>query len=324
MSPFPEIPENLQRELEAPIKEYRIPHLARRSRPFGPIGSGITRNIDPRDQETQGASPTIPHPSESHTQTAAASDTESAVLNSGGMGDVIRLSDFQLGPTVDVPEALCVPFKHPGSVRKSGMVTYRESFNELMPSKPGQHGILYLDSPNLPAYVVTPLSLSQLYYLSPRLPSPSPGYILFIVSCFYSVWLMEKDPQNFGLLATYDLRTYNAKWHYLGQYRIHTTFTMTPAQWHNISERVKKARTYRQNVYGKARLWCQQNGIDVAVTSLGSGGYVEGFRKACDQGRWRFICHVVECVGFESGVYERLKNGTEEGDGSVVEGEDGN
>jgi hypothetical protein len=82
------------------------------------------------------------------------------------MGDVIRMSYFNLGPTVSVPEDLCVPFRHPGAVKKDGLLTCRESFHEFLPSRPGEHGILYLDRPDLPQYIV------PLHPLPPPLPIP--------------------------------------------------------------------------------------------------------------------------------------------------------
>jgi len=80
---------------------------------------------------------------------------------------------------------------------------------------------------------------------------------------------------------------------------VHHTFTMTTAQWHNLPARLKRQKTHRQNIRGKARQWCLQNGV-----SIGD----QGFRDAVDSGRWHFICHVVECVRFDAVVYERLRD----------------
>ena len=85
--------------------------------------------------------------------------------------------------------------------------------------------------------------------------------------------------------------------YYLGQYRIAHIFRMTLAQWMNICEPVKAEKTRHRMIEGEARKWCLANGVDMRG----------GFRDAVDQGRWRFDCLVIQCIGFDQKLYERLR-----------------
>lgn len=185
-SPVPEIPEELQKELDSPIKEYRPTARARRSRPFalGTANTGPGRQSRSPTQDLQSPThqptsplhspfqPTssLPHSSPSTPRQTENSvnqvDTPSAIQVNGpsslandipdvlSIGPTIRLSHFQLSPSITVSPEWCLPFKHPGSVKNSGILTCRESFHEFLPRQPGEHGILYLDSPDLPKYLV--------------------------------------------------------------------------------------------------------------------------------------------------------------------------
>jgi hypothetical protein len=73
---------------------------------------------------------------------------------------------------------------------------------------------------------------------------------------------------------------------------------MTKKQWENISERVKSQKTRHFVVKGEARKWCLRNGIDMR----------REFREAVDQGLWRFDCLVIQCIGFDRKLYQRLAN----------------
>ena len=84
--------------------------------------------------------------------------------------------------------------------------------------------------------------------------------------------------------------------YYLGQYRIAHIFRMTLTQWKNISESVKVAKTRHRMIGEAARKWGLLNGIDMR----------RGFRDAVDQGRWRFDCLVIQCIGFNQQLYQRL------------------
>jgi hypothetical protein len=71
-------------------------------------------------------------------------------------------------------------------------------------------------------------------------------------------------------------------------------------------------------------------GVGGSVDSLKRGGLrvakdVWGeFRDAVDSGRWHFVCHVVECIGFDRGFYTKLRDGGDdkgEKEGVEVNGE---
>ena len=85
--------------------------------------------------------------------------------------------------------------------------------------------------------------------------------------------------------------------YYLGQYRIAHIFRMTVAQWRNISDPVKANKTRHRMIEGEARKWCHSNGVDIRG----------GFKDAVDQGRWRFDCLVIECIGFDEDLYKHLR-----------------
>lgn len=110
--------------------------------------------------------------------------------------------------------------------------------------------------------------------------------------------LTFKNPQNFALLTINDLPVYTSLWRYLGQYRVLHAFAMTRKQWENINERVKSQKTRHFMVKGAARKWCLKNGIDMR----------REFRTAVDQGSWRFDCLVIQCIGFDRKLYQRLAN----------------
>lgn len=72
---------------------------------------------------------------------------------------------------------------------------------------------------------------------------------------------------------------------------------MTLTQWKNICESVKVEKTRHRMIEREAKKWCISNGVDMRV----------GFREAVDQGRWRFDCLVIQCIGFDKELYERLR-----------------
>src|SRR2546423_7645378 len=64
-SPMPEIPEELQKELDSPIQEYRTPNIARRSRPF-PFGTltGLGRQTQSPTQDLQSSTQDLQSPTQ--------------------------------------------------------------------------------------------------------------------------------------------------------------------------------------------------------------------------------------------------------------------
>jgi hypothetical protein len=72
-----------------------------------------------------------------------------------GLGNVITLEAFDLGPSVNVPQQFHGMVEHPR--KSSKLITrlhIRQSFHEYYPQFPGEHGILYLDRKDLPKYLV--------------------------------------------------------------------------------------------------------------------------------------------------------------------------
>ena len=178
--PEPEIPEELQKELDTPVKEYRAPSLAKRSRVFGSTSTAFPTLLprlpprqpsDPSNPFTLRLSPSL-SPLDDHPtiftmlkRTPVRKETIPTLENDEvpsptGVGHVIRMAAFNLGPTIDVPAEQCLPFRHPASPGKMGLLACRESSHQFLPRRPGHHGILYLDRTDLPKYIVRP-SLSQ-------------------------------------------------------------------------------------------------------------------------------------------------------------------
>jgi len=71
---------------------------------------------------------------------------------------------------------------------------------------------------------------------------------------------------------------------------------MTINQWKNVCERVKVQKTRPWFVKGEPKNWCITNGVDLKL----------GFRDALDQGRYSFDCLVIQCIGFDKNLYEKL------------------
>jgi hypothetical protein len=174
--PEPEIPEELQKELDTPVKEYRAPSLAKRSRVFGSTSTAFPTLLprlpprqpsDPSDPFTLRLSPLDDTPTilTALKRTPARKETTPTLENDEvpsptGVGHVIRMAAFNLGPTIEVPAEQCLPFRHPASPGKLGLLTCRESSHQFLPRRPGHHGILYLDRTDLPKYIVRPFPLS--------------------------------------------------------------------------------------------------------------------------------------------------------------------
>jgi hypothetical protein len=77
-----------------------------------------------------------------------------------GLGNVITLEAFDLGPSVNVPKEFHGMIEHPRKNDKfSSRLHIRQSFHEYYPQSPGEHGILYLDRKDLPKYLVITLYL---------------------------------------------------------------------------------------------------------------------------------------------------------------------
>ena len=73
---------------------------------------------------------------------------------------------------------------------------------------------------------------------------------------------------------------------------------MTVEQWENVSEAVKARRTNKYVVRGCARKWCNANNVDLET----------GFRGAVNEGRWKFDWVVIQCIGFNTQVYQTLRD----------------
>lgn len=71
---------------------------------------------------------------------------------------------------------------------------------------------------------------------------------------------------------------------------------MTINQWTNVCERVKVQKTRPWFIKGESKKWCKMNGVDLK----------SGFRDALDQGRYCFDCLVIQCIGFDTKLYEKL------------------
>lgn len=87
---------------------------------------------------------------------------------------------------------------------------------------------------------------------------------------------------------------------------------MTISQWNNISDLVKAQKTGINSVKGEAKKWCIMNGVDMKSE----------FRNAVDQGKWKFECLIIQCVGFDEKLFETLSSNKFSGSG-LEEEEDG-
>lgn len=76
---------------------------------------------------------------------------------------------------------------------------------------------------------------------------------------------------------------------------------MTVTQWCHVREPVRSKKCQKWFITGIAKKWAAANNIDL-----------ENFRDAVDQGRWRFDCLVIKCIGFDSTLYQTLANKVEE------------
>ena len=88
---------------------------------------------------------------------------------------------------------------------------------------------------------------------------------------------------------------------------------MTLSQWKNTNELIKAQKTAVNWVRGEAKKWCITNGVDLKSE----------FRNAVDQGRWKFECLIIQCVGFDEKLFERLAGGNCSGTGLEEEEDDG-
>lgn len=161
------IPEELQRDLDTPVRQHPPPFLARRSRPF--YRGGITRKSVP--QVASLVSEQESPPQEGDEMTGRESDSHWTDWSSNlddaegelrrKVGDAIMLEKFELGPQIPVPEQFHGKVAHPRSV-KLAAYTARSSLHEYLPKSPGQHGILYLNRYDFPKHLV---------YLQPFCPN---------------------------------------------------------------------------------------------------------------------------------------------------------
>lgn len=85
------------------------------------------------------------------------------------------------------------------------------------------------------------------------------------------------------------------RWQYLGVYQIVHKFHMTVTQWYHVRETVRSKKCQKWFVTGIAKKWAAANNIDL-----------ENFRSAVDEGKWRFDCLVVKCIGFDTKLYQTL------------------
>jgi hypothetical protein len=71
---------------------------------------------------------------------------------------------------------------------------------------------------------------------------------------------------------------------------------MTLDQWRNISLQVREEIKSKLNLSVRARRWCEQHKIPLGR-----------FGDMLDSGRWRFDVVVIECIGFDKGLYGWLR-----------------
>jgi hypothetical protein len=71
---------------------------------------------------------------------------------------------------------------------------------------------------------------------------------------------------------------------------------MTVTQWRNVCERVKVQKTRPWFIKGEPKRWCNMNRVELK----------SGFRDALDQGSYSFDCLVIQCIGFDQRLYEKL------------------
>jgi hypothetical protein len=87
-------------------------------------------------------------------------------------------------------------------------------------------------------------------------------------------------------------------WFYRGQYRIRYSSYLTPKQWSEQSRRFKDERTQwivDNNGWGKREL-----------RRLGLSVNFENARRAIERGDIKWEIKVLECIGFDADLYERL------------------
>jgi hypothetical protein len=72
----------------------------------------------------------------------------------GSLGDKITIEAFDLPTPFDVPEDCHNLVRNPRSLKELRMVAVREMLHEFLPQNPGEHGMLYCDRDDLPAYTV--------------------------------------------------------------------------------------------------------------------------------------------------------------------------
>jgi hypothetical protein len=83
---------------------------------------------------------------------------------------------------------------------------------------------------------------------------------------------------------------------------------MSLAQWNNLSERVKGQKTHTWHIKRGVKDWCIKNQVAL-----------KDFRKAVDQGRYRFDCLIIQCIAFDQELYEKLAEDKPEILGESVE-----
>jgi len=153
------IPEELQRDLDTPVRQYPPSFLARRSRPF--YHGGITRKYVPQvtslvsEQESppQENDETTERESESHWTDWSSNPDDAEGELRRKVGDTIMLEKFELGPQIPVAEQFHGKVAHPRSVKLLAY-TARSSLHEHLPKSPGKHGILYLNRYDFPKRLV--------------------------------------------------------------------------------------------------------------------------------------------------------------------------
>ena len=90
----------------------------------------------------------------------------------------------------------------------------------------------------------------------------------------------------------------NSVWYYRGQYRVRYASHLTQQQWFQQRKAVRDSRTER---FMKRRGWGEHG-----MTKLGLSITFENAKRAIENGDIKFELKILECIGFDIDLYERL------------------
>jgi hypothetical protein len=149
------IPDALRNELDRPIPSYRrIKAYGKRSKPF------LHPPFVHSDRPTSNVrlSPDAREPEETGPQRIVVPQviSEEDDVFARSLGDKITLEAFDFPPPIPIPEECHRLVRNPRSLKHFRMLAVREMLHEFLPSKPGEHGMLYYDRDDLPTYIVSP------------------------------------------------------------------------------------------------------------------------------------------------------------------------